>query len=427
MSGPAGEGEARKSRLSGAWPVVIALGLGLAAGSVSGRLTGGVSAISSEAAAIVGGLWLDALKMTVIPLVMGLLVKGVVGGAAVAGEGRIAARAVAWFAALYVASAALGMVLMPLLLDLFPLSQGSADAMRAGFAAVDPASVSSSVAGLGAFIRSFLPGNVFEAAASGSILQVVVFTLLFAIALTRLPPERRAPIVALFDGLVGALLVVIGWVLALAPLGVFALAFTAAGAAGHGFAGAVAHFIALYIAVGLVVILLCYLAAILLARMSPAAFARAMAPTQAIAFSTQSSVGSLPAMLVSAQRLGISEKTADIVIPMAAALFRVSGPAMNIAVVIFIARMLGMDLGAGTIAAGIAVGSLATISAPGLPGQVSYFTSIAPISMAMGVPIAPLGMLIAVEPVPDMVRTVANVTMDVALAGVIDRGTTSGP
>jgi len=111
-----------------------------------------------------------------------------------------------------------------------------------------------------------------------------------------------------------------------------------------------------------------------------------------------------------------------VVLPLAAALFRVTGPAMNIAVVIFIAQVLGMNLGVGAFAAGVAIASLASISAPGLPGQVSYFTSIAPICMAMGVPIAPLGVLIAVEPVPDMFRTLANVTMDVAVAGAVDRG-----
>ena len=126
-------------------------------------------------------------------------------------------------------------------------------------------------------------------------------------------------------------------------------------------------------------------------------------------------------MLVSARNLGVRERTVDIALPMAAALFRVTGPAMNIAVVIFVANTLGMPLSAGAYVAGIAIASIASFSAPGLPGQVSYFTSIAPISMAMGVPIAPLGMLIAVEPVPDMFRTVANVTMDVAVTGAVDR------
>jgi Na+/H+-dicarboxylate symporter len=277
------------------------------------------------------------------------------------------------------------------------------------------------VASVSDFIRSFIPSNPFAAAAEGSILQIVVFTLAFAVALATLDEARRAPVVGFFNGVCDALLIVIGWVLQLAPLGVFGLAFVAGAASGAGLFGAVLHFIILYVAVALVVLVLAYAVALAAAGFALPAFAKAMAPTQAIAFSTQSSTGSLPAMLVSARELGVSDRSIDIVLPMAAALFRVTGPAMNIAVVIFVATTLGMPLGAGAYVAGIAIASVASISAPGLPGQVSYFTSIAPISMAMGVPIAPLGMLIAVEPVPDMFRTVGNVTMDVAVAGAVDQ------
>jgi Na+/H+-dicarboxylate symporter len=255
------------------------------------------------------------------------------------------------------------------------------------------------------------------------MLQIVVFTLFFAVALNFLDADRRKPVVDLFRSVGDAMLVVIGWVLKLAPIGVFALAFVAGAASGTGLFGGVLHFIALYVAVALIIIVLAYVIALAAARFEPGPFVRAMAPTQAIAFSTQSSTGSLPAMLVSARKLGISDVVADTVLPLAVALFRVSGPAMNISVVIFIAHAIGLELGLAAMAAGVAIATFASISSPGLPGQVSYFTSIAPICMAMGVPIAPLGMLIAVEPVPDMFRTVANVTTDVAVAGAIDRRT----
>jgi len=423
LSAAAGRAEPRRAaRFSiGTWFVVAALVLGLVLGGASERLVPAWRDGFGNVFGIVGGLWLDALRVTVIPLVFALLVKGIVGGTSVAGEGRIAARAVLWFAGLYISSATIGMIVTPLLLDLFPLSPGSAQAVQAGFAAVDPASVKTSVAGLGDFIRSFIPSNLFAAAAIGSILQIVVFAIAFAAAISLLEPARRKPLTAFFDSLGEVMLIIIGWVLKLAPAGVFALAFVAGAASGAGLFGAMLHFIILYIAVGLIIIVAAYAVAVIAAGFPLGAFARALAPTQAIAFSTQSSTGSLPAMLLSAKRLGIQERTADIALPMAAALFRATGPAMNVAVAVFIARMLGMELTWGAMLAGVAVGAVASISAPGLPGQVSYFTSIAPIAMAMGVPIAPLGMLIAIEPVPDMFRTVGNVTMDVAVAGALDR------
>jgi Na+/H+-dicarboxylate symporter len=416
------DGDAGPTRFgASAWIIVAALIAGLILGGFSNGLVPGIHDRLMAIAGIAGGLWLNGLKMVVIPLVIALLIKGVVSGASIAGEGRLTGRALAWFAGLYIASSILGAVLMPVLLRLFPLPLASSLAIRDGFAAVDPSKVEGSVATIGDFLQSFIPSNPFAAAASGSILQIVVFSLAFAIALALLEPAKRAPVVSFFEAVCDALLIVIGWVLRLAPVGVFALAFVAGAASGAGLFAAVFHFLILYIAVGIFVLALCYVVAVAAAGFGFARFAKEIAPTQAIAFSTQSSVGSLPAMLVSARRLDIGEQTADIVLPLAAALFRVSGPAMNIAVVIFIANMLGMSLSTGAYIAGVAIASVASISAPGLPGQVSYFTSIAPISMAMGVPIAPLGMLIAVEPVPDMFRTMANVTMDVAVAGAVDR------
>jgi len=403
------------------WITVGALGLGLGAGMATGIYEPHARTAATAVFGTIGGLWLDALKMVVIPLMIALLINGIVGSARIASEGRTAALALAWFMGLYVLSAVVGAISMPFLLGMFPLSARAAEAIRAGFAAVDPGTVQSSVAGVGDFVRSFIPSNLFAAAANDSILQVIFFTFVFAIALTMLEPARREPVVALFASIGEAMLVIIRWVLLLAPIGVFALAFVAGAASGTGLFGGLVQFIILYIVIGLILLALAYLLALTVARLPLRAFSRAMAPTQAIAFSTQSSTGSLPAMLVSARKLGIGDRSVDIVLPLAAALFRVTGPAMNIAVVIFIANVLGMNLGWSAFVAGVVVASFASISAPGLPGQVSYFTSIAPISMAMGVPIAPLGVLIAVEPIPDMFRTLSNVTMDVAVAGAVER------
>lgn len=421
MSGSLDAATGRKPFGVSAWIIVAALVLGLGAGMAANSLDPAVRDSAISIIGLIGGLWLDALKMTVIPLVVALLIKGIVGSAEIASEGRIATLAIGWFLGLYFVSAIVGAVAMPILLGLFPLSPAAQEAMRAGFAAVHPAEVQNSVASFSDFVRSFIPANPVAAASNGDMLPIVVFTLFLALALTVMEPSKRKPVVNFFRSLGDAMLVIIGWVLRVAAVGVFALAFVAGAASGSAVFAAVIRFVVLYIAVGLVVIALAYVVAFAASRFNLAAFSRAMAPTQAIAFSTQSSTGSLPVMLLSARRLGITMPTADTVLPLAAALFRVTGPAMNIAVVIFIADVLGLKLGVGPLIAGVAVATFASISAPGLPGQVSYFTSIAPIAMAMGVPIAPLGMLIAVEPVPDMFRTVGNVTMDVAVAGAVDR------
>jgi len=140
-----------------------------------------------------------------------------------------------------------------------------------------------------------------------------------------------------------------------------------------------------------------------------------------VAISTQSSLASLPAMLAATRSLGVRETVADVTLPLSVALFRATGPAMNLAVAIYVAHWLGIEVGMPAMIAGTAVAAVASYGAVSLPGQVSFFTSIAPIAFAMGVPVAPLAILIAVETIPDIFRTLGNVTWDVAVTGAVDR------
>jgi proton glutamate symport protein len=217
--------------------------------------------------------------------------------------------------------------------------------------------------------------------------------------------------------------VVISWVLWLAPVGVFALAFVVgAGAGGAAFTGLL-HYIILVSALGLLVTIAGYAIATFAGGVPIAAFAKAMIAPQAVAISTQSSLASLPAMLASARILGLRERVADITLPLAVALFRATGPAMNIGVALYIAHWFGIEIGATELIAGTAVAAVMSYAAVSLPGTITFFTSIAPIAMAMGVPIAPLALLVAVETIPDIFRTVGNVTLDVAVTSAVDRGT----
>ena len=159
-----------------------------------------------------------------------------------------------------------------------------------------------------------------------------------------------------------------------------------------------------------------------LGRVPLARFARAAAPAQVVAFSTQSSLASLPAMLTGAREsLGLSERVTSIVLPLAVTLFRVSSPAMNLAVVLFVAHVYGIAVGLAVLAAGVLVAVANSLSSVGLPGQTSFFTGTVPIALAMGMPLELLPLLLAVEVVPDLFRTVSNVTADLAVAAIVER------
>jgi Na+/H+-dicarboxylate symporter len=149
-------------------------------------------------------------------------------------------------------------------------------------------------------------------------------------------------------------------------------------------------------------------------------FTRAVAASQALAFSTQSSLACLPAMLRASGKLGVPVAASGIVLPMAVAVFRATGPAMNLAVAIYIAYWLGYELTPTLLVLGVLAAATTTIGAAGIPGQATFFTSIAPICLAMGITdVGPLAILIAVEVLPDIMRTLGNVSMDVAATTVV--------
>jgi len=356
--------------------------LALIVGFVIGNLFQGVAGFAPILAAAeeVGGLWLKLLQLTILPLVIGLVVTGISQTLAAAGGGRLARRAVLFFVVVLLFAGVIADIL---------------DAM--------------------------VPSNIFSAAANNAMLPVVLFAAVFALALTRIAQGTRQLMVQFFEGLAAAMMVIVGWVLMLAPLGVFGLAVSLAAQTGADAIGGLAHYILIVSAAGLVVLLASVVIALTLGGRSLGAFARAMVPVFAVAISTQSSLASLPAMLAASRKLGVRGSTADFVLPLAVAIFRGTSPAMNMAVAIYVAYLTGTPLSAWTLAAGVLVAFLVSLSSVSLPGTLSFVVSVGPIAMAMGVPIEPLALLVAVEMLPDIMRTLGNVTADVAVTAAVDR------
>jgi proton glutamate symport protein len=401
--------------------VLVALVAGLLFGIAVASLSDSVREPSVRWAALIGNLWLNALKMTVIPLMFALLVTGVAKGADMARAGKIAGRSVLWIVIICTASAAFGALMIELLTWAFPLPRQAADALGAGLAEVSGAAAAAPIPGAADFFQNIVPENVVAAAAEGSILPLVIFALFFALATSRVDAPKRAIVVGFFEAVADVLLVIIGWVLWIAPVGVFALAFTVgAGAGGAAFA-ALGHYVLLISIVGVLVTLAAYPLAIFAGRVPAGTFAKCMIGPQSVAISTRSSLACLPAMLTAARGMRIREETADVSLPIAVALFRATGPAMNTAVAFYVAHWMGLEPTLTQMIAATAVGAVMSYGSVSLPGEVSFISSIGPIGLALGIPIEPLALLIAVEMVPDIFRTLGNVTMDVALAATVDK------
>ena len=413
VDGPFGGGKGTVI-LKKALIILLALVLGI----LIGLFVGPRSSLLVEAADVVGNMWLNALRMTVIPLVFTLLIVGIGKAASMARAGRMTARAILFMIFILWCSSAMAALVTPALLELFPLNGDAAAALRSALGSAAPPG---DVPPFSEFLRALIPTNAIAAAAEDAVLPLMVFALAFAFAITRLPDPQRVMLDQFFNALADALLILIQWVLALAPLGVFALALGVGANAGLAAFGALLHYVLIVSSVGAVVWIFSYVLTYIGGKRSPVAFFKASARAQAVAISTQSSLASLPAMVSGVKILGVGDRSADVVLPIAVALFRATGPCMNLAVAIYVAHLMGIELSIGVLAVGVVVAAITTMGAVSLPGSISFITSIAPICIAMGIPIEPLVLLLAIETFPDIMRTVANVSADMSVTATIAR------
>ncbi|MFZ5794381.1 MAG: dicarboxylate/amino acid:cation symporter [Sphingomonas sp.] len=392
--------------------ILVSLGAGLLFGIVFATWLPGAVPGATAVAQPIGAAWLNALQMTVIPLVFSLLVTGIASTAEAARSGAVAARAISIIVVVMVCSAVAAALLTPLFLGLVPIPEASAAALRGALVNVGPPGA---VPPLGEFLAGMVPNNVIAAAANGGFLSLILFALIFAFALTRIDATGRTALLTFFSAIRDAMLVMIGWIIWIAPIGVFALALTVAAKTGTAAVGALFHYIVTVSSVGIVVSLFAVPVAIWGGRMALGRFIRASLPVLAVALSTQSSLASLPAMLRSSEEMDVPVATSGVVLPLAVAMMRATGPAMNLAVAIYVAAWFGVPMTFATLAAATVVAVLTSLGSVSLPGQISFISAIAPIAVTLGVPVAPLGLLVAVETMPDIFRTLGNVIFDLAV------------
>jgi proton glutamate symport protein len=391
---------------------------GLALTALQPALAGDVASVAQP----IGDLWLNALQMTVVPLVVALVVLGVASTNDAASSGRTARRAIVIFLVLLSAGAAFAAVFAPFQLSLLPRDPELIASLRS---AIDtPAVAQSAAAGFAQRIVTIIPSNAIAAAAQSAMLPLVVFALFFGFALTRVESRRRAVAIDLFQTLADAMIVIVRWVLWAAPLGVFALALSVCVKAGVSVLSALGWYILAQCTLYLAVTLGLYFVAAFLGGQRLRQFAAGILPAQVIAASTQSSLATLPAMVDSAQnRLGCPPAVVSLVLPMAVSLFRMTSPVQYIGVSCYIAWIYGVDLTAAQLAVGAALAVVISLGSVGLPGQVSLMAMNMPVVQAMGLPVAPLGLMLAVETIPDAFATVGNVTGDLSATTVVAKQT----
>jgi proton glutamate symport protein len=404
--------------------VLIALALGLGVGIALSIAQGPALAAIVPIVEPVGTLWINAIRMTVVPLVVGSIIVGVTSAPDARTIGRIGTRALLLFLVVLFAGGIFSAVLAPPLMGRIPLDPAAIEALRESGASATSAAAErvKQIPTFAQWLTDLVPVNPVKAAADGAMLPLIVFSLCFGLALTRLTGEARDLMVRFFRGIADAALTLVRWVLEAAPIGVFALAVPLAARLGLSAAGALVGYIAvtalLLTAFSLLVL---YPLAIVGGRVAPGAFARAAFPAQAVAFSARSSLAALPAMMESARtRLHLPEQIAAFFLPLAASTFRVGGAVGLITGVAFVARLYGVELGVAELATIVLTVVLTTFSVPGIPA--GSIIVMVPVLLAAGLPVEGMGILLGVDTIPDMFRTTTNVTGDMAAASVLSRG-----
>ncbi|MFZ9690362.1 MAG: dicarboxylate/amino acid:cation symporter [Phycisphaerales bacterium] len=390
--------------------VLLGLGLGLAVGILLATVAPPSWHAVAHLLEPIGTLWTRALQMTVIPLVATLLFTGAAAGGR--DIGRLGARGFAFFLVTLVAVVSLTLSVAPQVFAVVHIDPVAAAALRADAGAT----TTPAVPGFREWLVGLVPTNLAAALAGGAMLPIILAMLLFGAAAGRLPVAQRGHLEQFAEAVGATTIVVVRWVLALAPIGVFALAAPLALRLGVGALGAVGAYVIITAAMSLVAIALMYPVA-RLGGVTLRQFAAVVAPAQGIAVSARSSLAALPALIEGAADLGLSDRITGFFLPFSTSLFRLGAAVALPAGVLFIARLYDVPLG-GTELVTIGVTSvILSFSVPGIPG--GSILIMAPVLQAVGLPIEGVGILLGVDTIPDMFRTTTNVTGSMAAAVVV--------
>ena len=268
-------------------------------------------------------------------------------------------------------------------------------------------------------IIDMIPANPIEALASGNILQIIIFGLFLGFGIAAIAPEKREKIVNGLNYVLEALIWCIGKVMWVAPLGVFGLMADATGTFGFSILVKVANLLWVdLLAVAVMGLLLYPLTIKLISRVPLNEFFRNMVRPQIIAFSTASSMATLPLTMKACDDMGISKQTSGFVVPLGATINMSGNTIYYTLVAMFFAQFYGIELGMGQYIAIAVTASLGSIGQAGVPGPTLLVVAVL---AAAKIPIEGLPLLYALDRIFDMIRTVLNVTGDAACAAVTDR------
>lgn len=361
-----------------------------------------------------GTVWINAIRMPVLPLIVMMLIASIAGSKDTRQIGTLGGRTLAVMVVLLSFFAVIMTPLATVLLGGLTFDPASTASLREA-ARFDPALLQQ--VSLREWLLALVPSNPIRAAADGALLPLVIFSLAYGLALSRVPDGLRETHVRFCQGVADAMATIIRWVVIVAPIGVFALAMAVGARLGVAAAGAIVVYILACVGCLIVAIALMYVVTWRVGRMPLRVLAPALLPAQTIAFTSRSSLAALPVLLDAQERLGLSAAVAGFVLPLCASIFKLNSPITWPLGAVLVSQLYGVDFG-GTNLVIFAIGSvILSLTVPGIPSG-GFFVQ-APLYLAVGLPPEGLGILIAVDFIPDLFKTLLNVTSYASTAIIV--------
>lgn len=405
------------------WQILIALVLAVVIGSLTGQEAGLLGITFYQIYEFVGALFMNALKMLIVPLIMSSIISGVAGIGHSGALGRLGGKTLLYYAATSLLAILVGLMMVnlfqPGLVDGQPakeiigLSENTAD-------------ITARVEGKGAgdvveiFLR-MIPPNIVAAAAEGQMLGLIFFSLLFGYFMTRIGDNLAGVQYNFWQGVFEVMMRITDLVMKFAPLGVFALVAKVVAVTGlEAFRPLLVFFLTTLAALAFHFLITLPLILRFIARVDPRLHYRAMMPALLTAFSTASSSATLPITMECVEKnAGVSNRTTSFVLPLGATV-NMDGTALYECVAaMFIAQAYGIELSFATQFSIVLIALLTSIGVAGIPA--ASLVAITIILASIGLPAEAVGLILAVDRILDMCRTSVNVFSDSCGAVVIGK------
>lgn len=411
------------TRLALHWQILIAIVLAAIAGTLAGE-TAGIRGVSWYAVFdFVGTMFINALKMLIVPLISSSIIVGVAGIGSSGDLGKLGGKTLLFYALTTFLAIIVGLVLVNL------FSPGIVNGMPAReilALQADTGNLMATVGGKGAgdvvqiFLR-MVPPNIIKAAAEGQMLGIIFFCLLFGFFMTRLEARLAEPLFAFWSAVFQVMMRMTDWVMKFAPIGVFGLVARVVAKTGFDAARPLLVFAAVVVlALGIHVLIT--LPALLrwVGRVSPLATLRTMIPAMLTAFSTASSSATLPVTMECVENdAGVSNRISSFVLPLGATV-NMNGTALyECMAAMFLAQAYGLELGLTVQFSIVVIALVTSIGVAGIPS--ASLVAIAIILAAVGLPVEAIAVLFVFDRLLDMARTSVNVFGDASCAVIVAR------